>query len=81
MTDYTKFDAALLAEIARDPQDFLSLTMTRHLGSLAESLGIRNRFGERVLLDRIFDLRLQALRRAGKIRYTGKVWEADHGKA
>jgi hypothetical protein len=28
---------------------------------------------------RIFDRRLQALRRAGKIRYTGRVWEAING--
>lgn len=76
MTDYSKFDTALLAEITHSPQDFLSLTMTHRLADAAMSLDAKDRFGHPVELDRIFDRRLQALRKAGKIRHTGTKWEA-----
>lgn len=76
MTDYSKFDAALLAEIRTSPQDFTALMTTHRLADAAMSLGATDRFGHPVELDRIFDRRLQALRRAGKIRYSQGKWEA-----
>ena len=76
MTDYSKFDAALLAEITHSPQDFTSLLWTRSLNGLAQSLDAIDRRGHPVDIWRIFDRRLQALRRAGKIRYSGVKWEA-----
>lgn len=75
MTDYSKFDAALLASISTRPRNFTELTTRRELVVLVESLGTTDRFGRPAPTDRIFDRRLQALRRAGKIRYTGTKWE------
>jgi hypothetical protein len=79
MTDYTEFDKALLAEIARAPQNLTRLMGNRPLCELAKSLGLIDYLGNRASMYRIFDRRLQALRRAGKIRYTGRVWEAING--
>lgn len=88
MTDYTKFDAALLAEIRKDSRRLGYLMDVRRLRNLAVNiLGAEKVAAARLpyasfgIVGRVFDRRLQALRRAGKIRYTGKVWEADHGKA
>lgn len=75
MIDYSKFDAAMLAEIRTNPQDFTALMTTHRLAEAAMSLDAKDRFGHPVELDRIFDRRLQALRRAGKIRYSGTKWE------
>ncbi|MCZ4331045.1 hypothetical protein [Castellaniella denitrificans] len=75
MTDYSKFDKALLAAIISKPKNFTELTTMRPLVALAQSLGAKNGFGHPVPTDRIFDRRLQALRRAGKIRYAGTKWE------
>jgi len=80
MIDYSKFDAALLAEIQRRPGRFAYL-ITPKLREMAQVLALQDAVPALKGTYPIFDRRLQALRRAGKIRYTGKVWEADHGKA
>lgn len=83
MTDYTKFDAALLAEIRKDSRRLGYLMDVPSLRNLAvKILGAgtvataRMPYASFGIVGRIFDRRLQALRRAGKIRYTGRVWEA-----
>lgn len=76
MTDYSKFDAALLASIGTRPRNFTELTTRRELVALVESLGAKSKSGHPVPTDRIFDRRLQALRRAGRIRYSRGKWEA-----
>lgn len=88
MADYTKFDAALLDAIKSGAavtvsemignHKMLRVAATRLVGDRQLP---RNAYSSAGLVGRIFDRRLQALRRAGKIRYTGRVWEADHGKA
>lgn len=76
MTDYSKFDAALLAEITRARQRLSALMSRQPLAQLAEDLDLTDYLGYRVPAYRIFDRRLQALRRAGKIRCSGMKWEA-----
>ena len=75
MKDYTEFDAMLLASIGTRPRNFTELTTRRELVALVESLGAKSKSGHPVPTDRVFDRRLQALRRAGKIRYAGMKWE------
>lgn len=78
MKDYSKFDAALLAAIGTKPQNFTEITTTRELAAMAAALATPDRWGYKNV-DRVFDRRLQALRRAGKIRYAGTKWVAIGG--
>lgn len=75
MTDYTKFDEALLEAIRQQPRAFWQLIDIRRIHTLADKLAKVDRWGY-LGSWRVLDRRLQALRRAGKIRYRGKVWEA-----
>lgn len=76
MTDHSKFDAALLAEITRAPRQKLAALMYHQpLARLAYDLNLKDYLGYRVPTSRIFDRRLQALRRAGKIRCSRGAWE------
>lgn len=67
--DYTAFDAELLVRIEAGFDNFTSLAKLptlRQLGKQFES--------ERSDYGRVIDRRLQALRKAGKIRYSGGAW-------
>lgn len=74
-TDYTELDAALLARIRQKPATFTEL-QSREIQAIADafaadhpSRGTRN---EKPAW-RYIDTRLQALRKAGKIVYSGKT--------
>ncbi|WP_186260303.1 hypothetical protein [Burkholderia gladioli] len=77
MSKYTKLDALILAEIGIDPVAFHVL---QHRPKIeAETIAIadaspRNVWGDKVTAFRILDRRLQALRKAGKIRASTKGW-------
>lgn len=67
-TDYTELDGAILAAIKADaPVTFASITLA--VRSTAEKLAHTERQGQAW---RVVDRRLQALRKAGKIRYQHK---------
>lgn len=77
--DYTSFDAELLRLIAAG-RNRMALLDSRH----GDNQGLRDLAlphckvinGRRVIDPwQIIDRRLQALRKAGKIRHDGKVWE------
>lgn len=83
MTDYTKFYAALLDAIRKSRPRLASMISDATLRGLAVSiLGAEVVAKARLpylswgIVGRLFDRRLQALRRTGKIRYTGTKWEA-----
>jgi hypothetical protein len=76
MTDYTEFDAMLLDAIKSGAAVTVAeLATDRRLVELAESLSLKDHLGCLVPPSRIFDRRLQALRRAWKIRYSRGKWE------
>ncbi|MDN7549120.1 hypothetical protein [Burkholderia cenocepacia] len=77
MTKYEKLDALILAEIGDEPRRFDNLrgccVIMAECDRHAKEAGTkRSRYG----VDdwRVLDRRLQALRKAGKIKATGKGW-------
>lgn len=73
--DYTEFDAALLAHITSGVNTMMLLDYKSDLKKLAVPLVDVDRWGQPTPHFRIIDRRLQALRRAEKIRFNGKQWE------
>ncbi|MGB5807256.1 hypothetical protein [Castellaniella sp.] len=83
MTDYSKFDAMLLDAIKSGAtvtvsemignHKMLRVTATQLVGDRPLP---RDAYSSAGLVGRVFDRRLQALRRAGRIRYCRGVWEA-----
>lgn len=70
MTKYEKLDSLILNKIGSHPQSFSEIyvrDVADECKRVAEMGGISG--GQR-----IFDRRLQALRKAGKIRHAGKGW-------
>lgn len=72
--DYTEFDAALLAHITAGSNKMLVLEGKADLQKLSVPLREIDRWGSPTPHFRIIDRRLQALRRAEKIRFNGKFW-------
>lgn len=72
---YDQFDKALLEQIAAGRNTVRQLdTDASGMRALAEPYRLRGLFGGRVPAVRIIDLRLQALRKRGLIRFNGKAW-------
>lgn len=71
-TDYTRFDEQLLSLI-QSGVDKMSMLETR---SVLRDLAKPHQDGGRTPAFRVIDRRLQALRKAGKIRFNGKGWES-----
>ena len=77
MSKYTKLDALILDEIGIDPVAFHVLQHRPEIE--AETIAIadaspRNVWGDKITAFRVLDRRLQALRKAGKIRASTKGW-------
>lgn len=68
MSKYTKLDALILAELGNKPKPFDAI-----FGSAAVYAECRTFLSVREPF-RVLDLRLQALRKAGKIESTTKGW-------
>ena len=68
--DYTAFDAELLRLIGCGITYFTGLCCAPSVRAKATPFT-----SERSSVDRVFDRRLQALRKAGKIRYRAGKWE------
>jgi hypothetical protein len=68
--DYQEFDRALLAQIQSGRNTMARLDDISILGTLADP----HRENGRTPAFRVIDRRLQALRKAGKLRWDGKVW-------
>ena len=73
--DYTEFDTALLAHITAGCSTMKLLEYKDDLKKLAAPLTDTDRWGSPTPHFRMIDRRLQALRRAEKIRFNGKHWE------
>lgn len=69
--DFTEFDAKLLELIDAGCNTLRQLEFDRDLKPMAAKLAP----GPLHEAERVIDRRLQAARRAGKIRYNGKHWE------
>lgn len=70
MSKYEKLDTAILAKIGNEPKRFFLINVrdvAEECERIAKEEGARDAF-------RICDRRLQALRKAGKIRSTSKGW-------
>lgn len=77
MSKYTKLDALILDEISIEPVAFHVLQHRPEIE--AETIAIadaspRNVWGDKVDAFRVLDRRLQALRKAGKIKASTKGW-------
>lgn len=72
MSKYTEFDELLIQSIKAGRNTFTTM-QTREMINRATPLAPVDRFGARNEF-RVFDRRLQALRKAGKIRYKKGVW-------
>lgn len=70
--DYKEFDTTLLAQIEAGRN---TMMLMDGAASGLPSLAMPFRDGGRVPVFRVIDRRLQALRKAGKLRWSGKVWE------
>jgi hypothetical protein len=68
--DYQEFDCALLAQIQAGCNAMMRLEYSPELQKLAAP----HQDGGRTPVFRVIDRRLQALRKAGKVRWDGKVW-------
>jgi hypothetical protein len=74
--DYKEFDRVLLESIqARRNTMMLLDGEASGLRPLAAPHQTKARYGKETPTFRIIDRRLQALRKAGKLRWTDKVWE------
>jgi len=72
---YDQFDKALLAQIRAGRNTVRQLdTDASGMRALADPHRRRDLFGGRVPAVRVIDLRLQALRKRGLIRFNGKAW-------
>ena len=70
--NYQDFDRALIAQIQAGRNKMMMLDGTESgLPVLARPF----RDGGRMPVFRVIDRRLQALRKAGKLRWNGRVWE------
>lgn len=69
--DYAAFDAELLAQINAGRNKMMLLDTHKPLLELALPFAAASKSPE----FRVIDRRLQALRKAGNIHYTGQVWE------
>ncbi|KVP59306.1 hypothetical protein WJ91_12580 [Burkholderia ubonensis] len=83
MSKYQKLDALIIAAIDQTPKKFASIN-TGDVRQESDRLGREESrpttFGE-VVGWRIIDRRLQALRKAGKIKATGKGWVRAGGES
>lgn len=75
MTDYTEFDTALLANLRAGIVTMMGMNVEGTLRTITDKLNLRDKRGMKVPHFRVIDRRLQALRKANKIRYNGKAWE------
>lgn len=73
-TDYTELDALIVERIGQSPCNFTQL-QAPHILSVATTLAIPDRWGVRTGW-RVIDRRLQALRKANRIAYSGGEWHA-----
>lgn len=73
--DYTAFDAELLAQIKAGRNCAGLLLDVRELRKLAQPFCVASKSPFGTGPWRITGRRLQALRKAGKIRYSGAKWE------
>lgn len=71
MIDYSELDAAIIHTIANWAGDFARIN--QRVKDIAEPLATPDRWGRRNT-ERLVDRRLQALRKAGRIRYGGRDW-------
>ncbi|MBV6304888.1 hypothetical protein KVP10_08310 [Candidimonas humi] len=72
LSKYAEFDD-LLIHIIKSGRNTFTTMQTQQMTERASSLATADRFG-RKLEFRVFDRRLQALSKAGKIRFKGGVW-------
>jgi hypothetical protein len=73
--NYQEFDRALLSQIQSGRNAMMLLDQTASgLWALAVPHQTTDRYGNKTPSYRIIDRRLQALRKAGKVRWDGKVW-------
>jgi hypothetical protein len=70
--NYQEFDRVLLVQIEAGRNKMMLMDAA---ASGLPSLAMPFRDGGRVPVFRVIDRRLQALRKAGKLRWNGKVWE------
>lgn len=73
--NYTEFDALLLEQIAAGRNTMIQLDTTKSGLKDAAKPFMTTHASIRGEAMRIIDRRLQALRKAGRIRYNGKAWE------
>lgn len=76
MSKYAEFDTAILDLIAKGINTMAVLDTHKHgLKALAEPFRTKDRYDHLTPHFRIIDRRLQALRKAGSIKFNKKVWE------
>lgn len=74
--NYLEFDGALLVQIQAGRNAMMLLDQDASgLRGLAEPHQTMNSYGDQTPVYRVIDRRLQALRKAGKVRWDGKVWK------
>lgn len=67
---FTAIDSAIVMAIGRGSDTFASLCKHPEVMPTAEAMASRQSYG-----DRVIDGRLQALKKAGAIRYVNRRWE------
>lgn len=70
--DYKEFDRTLMENIQAERN---TMRLLDGAASGLPALAMPFRDGGRTPVFRVIDRRLQALRKAGKLRWSGKVWE------
>jgi hypothetical protein len=73
--DYAEFDAALLNAIDSGQNTLAQLEVNAQVRVQSQRHRTKDRWGDLTPYFRVIDRRLQALRKRGELRYTGKVWE------
>jgi hypothetical protein len=74
--DYAEFDAALLNAIDSGQNTLAQLEANAQVRVQSQRHRLKvDRWGHLMPYARVVDRRLQALRKRGELRYTGKAWE------
>lgn len=81
MSKYEEFDAALLNAIRNGADKLDAMCGNAKIKALAQPLREKDRWGHLTEVFRIIDRRLQALRKKGRIAYTGARWVVQSGAA
>ncbi len=79
MTKFALIDALILKRLAQGSLRFISIAYNREISMEAEKLAIPDRIGKTQGF-RVVDRRLQALRKAGAIKFNSKTgWSLAEG--